>query len=247
MVAQVKNTLNHLNWFLLILFFSFPLIAQSQITLSGSVMDSVSRAPLHYVIIQTSQKVVAITGEDGLFELTCRAGDTISFTRLGFKTVVQIKLRSEKGMTVQMGESSTVLKSITIFGDYKPYQKAKWREYVILPKPFQNPNMRDSAGVIQTFGLGVRIPGPISYFTRYEKNRRKYKRVIHDQELTEIYREVMASDEVKQDLMKLFSLPESAYYKKIEKFNIAFPDIAYEKDRKEIITTLTQFFALKEN
>lgn len=218
-------------WLLSFLIFC-SLIASSQIKISGVVQDSASAAPLPYASIQVSEKVVAITSEAGMFELVCKAGDTIVFNRLGYQTLALIKLKSEEEVIVIMSSSTTLLKSITVFGDYKPHGKARWREYIILPKPFQNPNAKDSMGMIQTFGMGIKIPGPISYFSRYERNRRTYKKVLKDQAATETYREVLTSDVVKQDLLQLFSISESEYFRKIETFNIKHPDATLKKEMR---------------
>lgn len=222
-----------------------PSIARTQITLSGIVKDSLSSAPLPYTIIQTTGKVLAISGSDGTFHLSCLPGDTIRFTQLGYKTTALIRLRSESNMQVLMSESSTLLKAVTFFGNYKPVGKARWREYIILPSFYQNPTMKDSVGMIQTFGPGVIIPGALSYFTRYERNRRKLKRVLADDAATAVYREVITSEKVKQDITKMFLINDETYFSKIEKFNLTYPDAEYMKDRQEIINMLIQFFALK--
>jgi hypothetical protein len=232
--------------YLFLIVLHLPLVTSAQITLSGTTRDSASFAPLPFVSIQVSGKVVSISNAEGSFAVNCQQGDTILFNRLGFKTTKLIRFKSENTVSVMMAESTTVLKSITIFGNYKPHGKARWREYIVLPKLFQNPTMKDSAGMIQTFGPGVIIPGPISYFTKYEKERRKIKRVLTDQAATSVYREVISSSKVKEDLISLFSLTEEQYFKKIEAFNIKNPEVAYLKNRDEIINMLILFFTLRE-
>ncbi len=71
------------------------------------------------------------------------------------------------------------------------------------------------------------------------------KKVTRELVATQVYREVMSSEKVKADLIAQFSITEAQYFKKIEAFNIQHPDAAYSKDRREIISLLTWFFALK--
>jgi len=232
--------------YLLISLLSLSLAATAQITISGTVRDSVNFNPLPYVSISLSKKVATISNERGSFQLKCNEGDTILFSRVGFKTAMFIPLKSEDAISVIMNESTTLLKSITIYGNYKPQGQAQWRRYIILPKPFQNPTMKDSTGMIQTFGAGVKIPGIFSYFNSEEREKRKIKGATTELVATQTYREVMASEKVKADLLELFSLTEEQYFRKIEAFNTQYPDAAYTMDRSEIINLLTWFFALKE-
>ncbi|HEY5826637.1 MAG TPA: hypothetical protein VIT44_19855, partial [Cyclobacteriaceae bacterium] len=161
-------------------------------------------------------------------------------------TRMLIPLKSEQNLLVILTESTTLLNSITIYGNYKPQGQALWRRYVILPKIFENPTMKDPNGMVQTFGPGVSIPGVLSYFNSEEREKRKIKRATKERIATQTYREVMASEKVKADLIELFSLSEEQYFKKIEAFNVQHPDAAYAGDRNEIINLLTWFFALKE-
>jgi hypothetical protein len=225
---------------------TLPFIAQAQITISGAVKDSTHFVPLPYVSISVSGKVAAISNEQGLFELQCNVGDTIWFSRVGFKKTKLIPLEKAKNASVIMSESTTLLHSITIYGNYKPQGQAQWRRYVILPKIFENPTMKDPNGMVQTFGPGVSIPGVLSYFNSENREKRKIKKATDELVATQIYREVMSSEKVKADLIELFSITEDLYFKKIESFNIQHPDAAYLKNRSEIINLLIGFFALKE-
>lgn len=232
--------------YLLLILGTLPFTTNAQITLSGTVRDSANFNPLPYVSITVSGKVMSIADTQGLFEVRCNEGDTILFSRVGFKTKRLIPLRIEKNVSVALTESTTLLNSITIYGNYKPHGQAQWRRYVILPKLFENPTMKDPNGLVQTFGPGVSIPGVLSYFNSEEREKRKIKRATNELVATQVYREVMASEKVKANLIEQFSITEEQYYMKIEAFNMQHPDAAYARDRNEIINLLTWFFALKE-
>jgi len=221
-------------------------MAQAQITISGTVRDSTHQVPLPYVSISIAGKVAAISNEQGRFELECNPGDTVWFSRVGFKKTKLTPLKDEKNVSVFMPESTTLLNSIVIYGNYKPQGQAQWRRYIILPKIFENPTMKDPNGMVQTFGPGVSIPGVLSYFNSENREKRKIKKASDELFATQTYREVMSSEKVKADLIELFSITEDLYFKKIEAFNIQHPDAAYLKNRSEIINLLVGFFALKE-
>jgi len=232
-------------WYLLILFFCCPFFVSAQLTITGITRDSTTLAPLPFVSIQVAGKARALSDIDGHFSFSCHVGDTSVFTHMGFKKKVKIHFKNEISLTVLLGESAQMLKAFTFIDNFKPQGKDQWKDAIYLNKTFVN-TVGTDPNAIQTFGVGARISGPISRFSKYEKDKVKYKKELDDMAATQTYREVMVSDEVKQDLMKLFALSEPEYYKKIEKFNIGHPRAQYIKDRKEIINMLVQFFAVKE-
>jgi hypothetical protein len=107
-----------------------------------------------------------------------------------------------------------------------------------MTKPYQNPNAAES------FGLG--ISGAISYFTKYERERRKLKKLKAENLATAVFRSLIASEEIKGHFMKQFQLTEEQYYLKIEAFNAEFPESQYLKEKADIMDILTYFFARKE-
>jgi hypothetical protein len=236
----------YFRYYLIAILLCSSLWVSGQISILGVTKDSVTHQTIHFVSISVSGKVSAISDENGFFRLTCHAGDTLLFSRVGHKAKRLIPFADESNLIVLMAESTTVLNSITIYGDYKPQGKAEWKRYIILPKIFENPTMKDPNGMVQTFGPGVNIPGLLSYFNSENREKRKIKRADTELIATRVFREVMASDVVKQDIMKLFSLTEKQYFKKIEAFNLQNPEAPYLKDRDEIINLIIGFFALKE-
>lgn len=231
---------------LIVFLLSIPLITSAQISLVGITQDSATHNALSFVTISVNKKVTTVSGEHGLFEVICNAGDTISFSQVGYKASILVPLKSDRNFVVFMSESTTVLNSITIYGDYKPQGKSEWRRYIIAPTPFDNITMKDPSTMVQTFGPSASFPGVLSYFNSENREKRKVVKAEKEQSATAVFREVMSSDVVKQDLMKLFSLTEEQYLKKIEAFNVQNPDAAYLKSRDEIINHIIGFFALKE-
>jgi hypothetical protein len=221
-------------------------MAHAQLTITGITRDSVTLEPLPFVSIQVAGKARAMSNIDGKFTFTCHIGDSSAYTHMGYRKKFKVHFKNEISLTVLLGESVHLLKSVTFIDNYKPQGSENWKDAVQFYKsPFKNPVGTDP-NAVQTFGVGGSISGALSYFSKSEKDRRKYQKVVEDQNATATYREVLASDEVKQDLMKMYSFTEAEYYKKIEKFNIQYPQAAYIKDRNEVINRLIQFFAIKE-
>lgn len=168
----------------------------------------------------------------------CNPGDTLYFTRLGYKTSTRIVIKEELNLTILLSDITFHLNSVTIFGKYKPQGYNKWFDNNTMPKPYQNPSVNESFG----FGLN----GAISYFTKYERERRKLKKLKAEHLATAVFRSLIASDEVKGHFMNLLQLTEEQYYLKIEAFNEEFPESQYLKDKDDIMDLLTYFFTRKE-
>jgi len=211
------------------------------ITISGIVLDSASLQPLGFVAVQIKGKSVGLsTDETGNFSFTCSTQDTLVFTRLGYKPILLITKKKDNNLRIILAEDTRMLNDVTIYDDLKLQGEDAWKED--LPANTQikikEQSIEPDPGSIATFG-----PGIVIGFGGKDKN--KVKR--DENSKTEVYRQTISSEEVKKQLMDLYGISEATYLKKLERFNRENPDVAYLTDPKEIVTMLTQFFALKDN
>jgi CarboxypepD_reg-like domain len=210
------------------------------INLSGIVLDSASLQPLAYVAVQVKGKGVGqSTGDTGSFDIVCSAKDTLVFTRLGYKPILLVVKKKDNNLRIILAEDSRMLNDVTVYGDLKLQGEDEWKKDVppntqikIKEQPLE-----PDANSVATFG-----PGIVIGFGGKDKN--KVKR--DENSKTEVYRQTISSEEVKKQLMQLYGISEATYLKKLERFNRENPDAAYLTDPKEIVTMLTQFFALKD-
>lgn len=220
-----------------------PLLSKGQnntINLAGVVLDSASVQPLAYVAVQIKGKGIGqSTGDNGNFSITCTPKDTLVFTRLGYKPLLLIVKRKEDNLRILLAEDSRMLKDVTVYGDLKLQGEEEWKKD--LPANTQikikEQTLEPDPGSVATFGPGITIG-----FGGKDKNKTKRD----ENSKTEVYRQTISSEEVKKQLMELYGISEATYLKKLERFNRENPDAAYLTDQKEIVTMLTQFFALKD-
>ena len=132
-----------------------------------------------------------------------------------------------------------MLKETTIYDKIIIPGVDRWRKTIKPSKPlkFENKAQEASPGMLPTFG-----PGIIIGFGGKDKTKKKRDDLVK----TEVYRATINSPEVMKQLMDLYSISEETYYRKLEAFNKENPDAANLTSRKEIISMLIQFFALKE-
>src|SRR5258706_15265358 len=94
-----------------------PLSLWGQVTVTGTVIDSVTQAPIIGVTIQeASTDRGTITDLDGNFVMTLSGTDpTLIFRYTGYKTV-EIRLEGRDHVEVKLAEESTVFDQVVIVG-----------------------------------------------------------------------------------------------------------------------------------
>ncbi len=221
--------------------FTFLLNGQSKtFTLSGTVLDSAALQPLPYVAIQIKNKSMGLsTKEDGTFSIETNLGDTLVFTRLGHKPLLFYAKKNQNDLRIILTEDTRLLKDVTVYGDYNINGIDEWKKD--LPpntqKKLKEHPLEPDLGTIATFGPGITIG-----FGGKDKTKNKRDEISK----TEVYRQTISSEEVKKQLMELYGISEETFLKKLERFNQENPEAVYLTDAKELVTMLTQFFALKD-
>ncbi len=225
------------------LLLSISFIASGQtgeFIISGTVLDSANFQALPYVAVQIKGKNIGqSTKENGSFSLSAELSDTLIFTRLGYKPLLFRIKKSESNLKIMLAEDTRLLNDITVYSDLNIAGVDEWKKD--LPPNTQikikEQPLEPDPGTIATFGPGITIG-----FGGKDKTKNKRD----ENSKTEVYRQTISSEEVKKQLMELYGITEEIYLKKLERFNRENPDAAYLTDPKEIITMLTQFFALKD-
>lgn len=239
----------HAPWKLVIVsFVSVFLIAgtvQSQSQLTGMMADSATMQPLPNVNIRIKNGgPITVSDIRGFFSLTASDEDTVVFSIVGYYSKsLPVKLVREVAI-IFMTEEQKTLESVEIRGDVLlPYLKKIPQE-----SPWKNPTyskgFTETPGFqgIQTFGPGYTLKGPISRFSKYEKERKKLKKVQQQNYNAQGYVELVNSPEVKDRIMKDYNISEEEYFRLLAVFNEKNKDIIYELEPNELIAILLMFY-----
>lgn len=239
--------------------FTFALVAllspvhAQDIYLSGVVRDSSTYQVLSYVNIQhNTGKVVASSDSHGFFSLTAQKGDTLVFTRLGYLPTLFIPEKNDWDLNIKLAETSKMLQNVTIYDNFEIHGQQQIQKSIkegarMESAPFQNPTTKPgSEYAVQAFGPGYTFSGVFSRFSKEEVEKRKLQQVYLEQQRTSVYREVIHSEQVKQYLIKTFSVSEQVYYQKLETFAVKYPGAENLRTRTEVIDMLVVFFSSKE-
>jgi hypothetical protein len=222
--------------------------AQS-VYLSGYTRDSTSFDLLPYVSIYGKKSTpLASSNENGYFSLRINPGDTIVFTRLGYKPVKIAPTLTSWDLNVMMPETIHVLDQVIVYDKYiihghEQIQKTIREGAEIENSAFKNQTSSPTAtNLIQTFGPGVVLNGVLSKLLGTDHEQRKLSANKAELMRTQVYYEVVQSSQVKAYLMSLLSLSEDDYIKDLERFKVDYPTAVYLKSREEIIRLMVESF-----
>ncbi|MDR1718874.1 MAG: TonB-dependent receptor [Dysgonamonadaceae bacterium] len=113
---MINYKLSRIAFVFLSLLFSLTGYGQNTISISGSVLDSVSRDPLVGAIVEEKGTTNGtITDSDGKFTLRTAANATLAFSYLGY-AAKEVKIGSEREILVLLKEETQVLDELVVIG-----------------------------------------------------------------------------------------------------------------------------------
>lgn len=223
-----------------VLLLSFSSWAQQEITISGTVLDSATFQALPYVAIQIKGKGIGqSTADNGTFAIACSPADTLVFTRLGYRAFFLRVTKDLAKLRIIMAEDARLLKDVVVYDDITidGLEDLKKTMPASTKVKLKEQPLEPGANEVSTFGPGITIG-------LGGKDKTKPKRDAFSR--TEVYRQTISSPDVKKQLMDLYSITESEYLKKLEKFNKKYPEAVYLTSQEEIVNLMIQFFAMKD-
>ncbi|MEQ9307421.1 MAG: carboxypeptidase-like regulatory domain-containing protein [Marinoscillum sp.] len=195
-----------------------------------------------------------VSDMQGKFTLTAAKGDTLKFSYVGYKPLKVVITPSHlvNFMKVTLPRDSVMLPSITIYSD--PYFKVplnvKGEAIFIQGVSLVNPPPPIKAGDA-SFGAtgvgGVPVPavgieGPITYFSRDEREKRKATEAKEETRETITYQKFIAQDSVRNKLTNMYALDSAQYDEVIRRLHQQFPGIQKTYRPNEIWNWLLHHF-----
>jgi hypothetical protein len=223
------------------------------IYLSGYTRDSTTFDLLPYATIHSNKgEPLAAANENGYFSLRINPGDTIVFTRLGYKPVKVAPTATVWDMNVLLPETVRVLDQVVVYDKYiihghEQIQRSLKEGVKSGDASIKNQSATTAQGsnLIQTFGAGVVINGALSKLLGTDRERKKVSANKAEIIRTQVYYEVMHSMQVKEYMMGLLGMGEEDYFRALEKFKVDYPTAVYLQSREEIVRLMVESFARK--
>ena len=186
------------------------------------VVDSATFSPLPYVSVLVKGKARGvITDTKGKFSVTATRKDTLVFSFVGYVSAEYPLIDWEPGL-IRLAEKKIILKEVTVrTKQINPYQGM-----------FDEENKR-IASRHNKF-----------YYSRAKKEKRNLTWLKEDNVRVKTYVDIVInSNELKDELMRKYSLTEKQYYEILGKFNEKNSSVMYYLTAGELVTLIKNFFA----
>jgi hypothetical protein len=191
----------------------------------------------------------------GRFELIATKGDTVQFSFVGYQTMNTIinVAHIAHFMKVVLPEDSLLLPSITIYADSQLKVPLNYQGEAIFITGVSRDNEMTptlpgkitkgtSPGIGGIPGGGVTINGPLTYFSRDEKEKREVAVVEETSKRTFTYNEFVAEDSTRLKLMAIYQIDSAQYSRIIVRLNRQNPGIQRASSREEVWHWIIRFF-----
>ena len=199
--------------------------AHSQRTTRLVIVDSATFKPLPAVIVQVKNtNRVFLVEPSGIITLRTNKTDTLILSHIGYKAILIPLFFEEDAILIRMSEHITLLSEVTI-------KSRKLYPNEINPRISKPKSL--AAGSIAV---------PWDYFSRREKDKRKLKVLMEENDRIKTFIEVVTDPTVKDELMNGYNISEEVYYETLVRFNKQKLPVIYTNDADAIITALHEFF-----
>jgi hypothetical protein len=200
--------------------------AKAQITVTGMVADSVTLTSLPdtNIRLKKSGKIIH-TDSKGFFNITIDSYDTLIFSRTGYELFEYPVFFSELDILILISEDVRLLQEVTVIGYPESANK--------------HPG---TPRVIHTLPADEMFHSPFTYFSRIEKDKRKLLRYRNQQARIQVYADVVADPQLKQDIMSQYSIDQEQYHRILVQFNTTNKQVQYITNEHEIVDLITAYF-----
>lgn len=251
---QRSILLCNVRFYLLAILITITTLGHAQHTLKGIVQD-VKDEPVGFChVVNKTFGIGKVSDRLGKFEISARKGDTLHFSYVGYKSLELIieSVHLVNFMKITLPEDSLMLPSITIYAD--PYYKVpinlKGEPIVMsgitvedMTQEIKPGSVRPGApGMAGVLSPGVTLYGPITYFSRDEREKRAAEEAYVETRETITYQKFVAQDSVRTKLCSIYKINNDQYDELIVMLNSEFPGIQKEFNPKDIWNWLLVHF-----
>lgn len=206
----------------LFVFFFFGLINLcAQGRYSGNVVDAWDKKYLEGVVVTNGKGEEAKTNARGYFSISSLMGDTLVFSFPGFLEKKWVAT-SEHFLFIELQDRARLLPTFQVKAE--PYSfRFKDGKLILIEEPYL-----EETSLSQQVGLavdstspnpGFAIYGPISYFTKRNRQLRAYEKRMEWEKRRQGYLEVIDSDSLRTSLMDSYQLDRKQWDDLILRFN----------------------------
>src|SRR5690606_19697070 len=225
-------------WFLLLISTS-----RSQ-DLEGRVVDGQGKSGIAWVKVNNSRSgKFTYTDHEGKFSTPAQAGDTLVFSRKSFHSdTIVVPLDFPDPLLVYLGFDAIELPEVYVMEKNENTSIQLHGINKVDPNHVAIRPGQVVVGATKDYEPGAVLAGPISYFSKSEKNKRKFEKAEELREAQKDYLEVVRSDSMRQEIMRHFSLTDQKYDSLLILFNAANLHHQFRNMERERVERLLFYF-----
>jgi hypothetical protein len=235
--------------FLLFIVFFSILTVSAQRRYSGNVIDAWDKKYLQGVSVSSSFQDKVLTNARGYFSVIALAGDTLRFNFPGFLEK-KLLLAEEQFLFVELQDLARLLPTFQVKAEPYRFRFKEGKLYLSEDEVVQEKRLSQQVGLGAIDPTsptpGFVIAGPISYFSRRNRQLRAYEEFLSWERQRAGYLEVIDSDTVRTEFMQQYHLDRKQWDALILRFNTfhaAHEFLGWSKER--VLASLNEFFRLE--
>ena len=234
---------------LLFLVFLSVVTASAQRRYSGNVIDAWDKKYLEGVLVRSSFQEKTSTNARGYFSINASVGDTLRLSFPGFLET-KIVLTEEQFLFIELQDLARLLPTFQVKADPYRFRFKDGKLYLSEDEPVLEKRLSQqvSLGALDrnSPAPGFVISGPISYFSKRNRQLRAYEERMNWERQRAGYLEVIDADSVRIELMQQYGLDRKKWDEMILRFNTfhgAHEFLGWSKER--VLASLKEFFRLE--
>jgi hypothetical protein len=229
--------------------------AYTQTNVAGKVINEDNEEIGFAHVFNKTNGLGKVSDMFGKFDLIASKGDTIQFSFVGYQTLLMVvnPIHLSSYLKIMLPEDPVLLPSITIFADENFRVPLNFKSEPIFIEGVtittDKPPIRPGqliAGTTSTVGDipagGVTINGPLTYFSRDEKEKRKAVEVKEETAETITYQKFITQDSIRNRLMAIYQIDSSQYSRVVTRLNLQNPGIQKASSPEEVWHWVIVFF-----
>ena len=235
--------------FLLLFFFFCVVSLSAQRRYSGNVIDAWDKKYLEGVVVSQALGEKVITNSRGYFSIPASQGDTLTFQFPGFLEK-KMMLTADAFLFVELQDLARLLPTFQVKAEPYRFRFKDGKLYLSEDEPVVEKPLSQQVGFGATDSTsptpGFSIYGPISYFTKRNRELRAYEKRLDWERQRVGYLEVIDADSVRNELMQQYGLDRKKWDELILRFNTFHAShefLGWSKER--VLAALKEFFRLE--
>lgn len=213
-------------------------------TIVGKVLDAKAKSGIAWVkVLNKHSGKFTYTDHEGEFESLAEAGDTLTFSLKNFYTTTKILCQlPDQPLVVYLEFDAVELPEVFVMerNENTSIKLHGIKEVDPNYVPIRPGDV--SIGATEDYRPGVSMAGPLSYFSKSEKFKRKYRKVEATREAQQGYLDVIHSDSMRNELKTSFSLNRESYDSLLILFNAANRHHQFRDMDKERVEKMLFYF-----